>query len=285
MGEKMLFGAHMSIAGGFEQAIFRGAAAKCDVVQIFTKNNNRWQAKKIQPAEIENFKKAQKETGVRCIAAHTAYLINCASPDNMLYSKSVEALIVEAQRAEQLEIPMLVLHPGAHIGSGLKQGAARIVQAIRTVLKRTKGYNVRIILETTSGQGSSIGHSFEELALILRNIKDRKRIGICFDTCHAFAAGYDLRDKKTYRQIFTEFDTIIGIEYLKMFHINDSKKGLGSHIDRHAHIGKGFIGKAGFQNLVTDRRFSAIPMILETPKGNDLKEDKQNLKILRELAQ
>ncbi len=210
----MLFGSHMSIAGGLYKAIYSGAEAGCDVVQIFTKSSNQWKAKELLPSDIDKFLRAQEATKVRCVAAHTSYLINCASPNDLLFKKSVDALIIELSRAEALQIPYLVLHPGAHVGSGLEAGIARIVDALHIALEETKGYKVKIALETTAGQGSSIGSKFEHLGSIIRKMKNKKRICICLDTCHSFAAGYNLSDRKSYKKIFADFDDLVGIQYI-----------------------------------------------------------------------
>jgi len=275
------FGAHMSIAGGLEKAFDRGQKANCDVIQIFTKNGNQWHAKPITSESVELFKVHQAETAVRCVAAHTSYLINCASPKPDLFGKSQDALLEELQRADMLDIPYLVLHPGAHTGSGRDKGVRAIVRALNEVISATKKSRVRIALETTAGQGSSIGCAFQDLADIMAKVSVPERIVVCFDTCHVFAAGYDFRNRKSYDKTIKEFDTIIGTERIALFHINDSKKECGSRVDRHEHIGKGCIGKDGFRCIVQDVLFRDVPMILETPKGDDLKEDIQNLKLLR----
>lgn len=276
-------GAHMSIAGGFDKAIEHGVRAGCQVVQIFTKNSNQWNSKAISPDDSARFHLKQEETNVYCVASHTSYLINCASPDHELYEKSENALFEEVKRAEMLEIPLVVLHPGAHMGSGVEAGIERISECLNRVLFLTKESSVKIALETTAGQGSSIGSSFSDLAQIIAGVMARDRVVVCFDTCHVFAAGYDLRDKKKYTQIMRDFDAAIGIQKLKLFHLNDSKKECGERIDRHEHIGQGCIGIEGFRHILSDARFKDVPMILETPKGKECAEDKENLKILRSL--
>ncbi len=228
------------------------------------------------------FRSAQKETGIKPVLAHDSYLINLASPDNRLYKKSLNAFIEEMERADFLGIPYLVLHPGSHKGSGAEEGIQRVARALNQAIDRV-GPSVTILLENTSGQGNCLGHRFEHLAAILERIDDGERIGVCLDTCHLFAAGYDIRKEKDYRSTLREFDRLIGIKTIKAFHINDSRKDMGSRVDRHCHIGHGFIGLEAFRCLVNDRRFRRIPKILETPKGPDLREDRMNLATLRSL--
>ena len=279
----MDFGAHMSIAGGFGKALERGVRAGCDVIQIFTKNNNQWKAKDIGPDAAEAFTAAQARNTVRCVAAHTSYLINCASPQKELYERSKEALREEVQRADVLNIPLLVFHPGAHRGSGAGRGIRKIARCVNDVIDANPESGVTLLLETTAGQGSSVGHTFEELAEILSMVRTPSRTAVCLDTCHVFAAGYDFRTAAGYDKMMNDFDKRIGLEYLRLFHLNDSKRECGSRIDRHEHIGRGQIGTSGFRNLLSDSRFFDVPKILETPKGNDLTEDTQNLRVLRRL--
>lgn len=228
------------------------------------------------------FRKAQKAAGIRPVLAHDSYLINLASPDPRHYRKSLDAFIEEMKRADFLGIPYLVLHPGSHRGSGSKEGIQRVARALNRA-RDIAGPAVTILLENTSGQGHCLGRRFEHLADILERVCDRERIGICLDTCHLFAAGYDIRTEKGYRSTMREFGRLIGIKTLKAFHVNDSKKDLGSRVDRHCHIGHGFIGLEAFRCLVNDRRFKNIPKILETPKGPDLQEDRMNLATLKSL--
>jgi deoxyribonuclease-4 len=216
--------------------------------------------------------------------AHNSYLINLASPDNDLYKKSIDAMLIEIERAEALGLPYIIMHPGAHVGSGDDTGLARIADSLNLLFERTKGYRVSLLLETTAGQGTVLGHRFEHIAEIIDKINYSKRVGVCLDTCHSYVAGYDI--KKRYDAVFNEFDKIIGLKRLKAFHLNDTLKVLGSRVDRHWHIGKGKLGLETFERLLRDERFKELPMILETPKGmdedgNDM--DVVNLGILRKL--
>ena len=281
MGD-LLAGAHMSIAGGIYRAFERGALAGCRTIQVFLKNSNRWESKPLTEQDRSLFRSAQKATGIRPVLAHDSYLINLASPDNRLYKKSLNAFIEEIERAEFLGIPYLVLHPGSHMGSGAKEGIRRVARALNRAMDSV-GPSVTVLLENTSGQGNSLGHQFEHLAAILERIDDGERVGVCLDTCHLFAAGYDIRNEKDYRSTLREFDRLMGVKTIKAFHLNDSRKDLGSRVDRHCHIGHGFIGLEAFRCLVNDRRFRRIPKILETPKGPDLHEDRMNLATLRSL--
>lgn len=278
-----LVGAHMSIAGGLHRAFERGASVGCRAIQIFLKNSNQWKAKPLSEEDRASFRQAHAVTGSIPVIAHDSYLINLASPDPALYKKSVEALIAEMQRANFLGIPCLVLHPGAHMGSGERIGLRRIAQALNLALRRVPP-PLMVLLETTAGQGSSLGHKFEHLAEILARVKQNERMGICLDTCHIFAAGYDIRTESAYAGTMKEFDRIVGVGRIRAFHINDCRKNLGSRVDRHTHIGQGFIGLEAFRLLVNDSRFAQIPKILETPKGPDLEEDRMNLATLRSLA-
>jgi len=279
----MLLGAHMSIAEGVFNAPVRGKEVGCDTVQIFVKNANRWVGKVMTDEEVEKFRQAKKETAIEPIFAHNSYLINLASPDNALYKKSINAMLGELERSERLKLPFIVMHPGAHVGSGEGAGLKRIAAAINTILDKTKGCKVKIALETTAGQGTNLGYTFEHLAALIEVVNDKKRICVCYDTCHTFAAGYDLRTRKVYEATFGEFDKAIGLKHICAFHLNDSVNELGSRIDRHAHIGQGHIGLSGFRLLMNDERFANVPMILETPKGPDMAEDVMNLNVLRGL--
>ena len=279
----MLLGAHMSIAGGVFNAPVRGKTIGCDTIQIFVKNASRWVGKEITDEDVEKFRDAKKETGIAPIFAHNSYLINLASPDDALYEKSINAMLDELERSERLKLPFIVVHPGAHVGSGEEAGLKRIAAAVNALFEKTKGHKVKIALETTAGQKSNLGYKFEHLAALIKAINDKKRIRVCYDTCHTFAAGYDLRTKKAYEATFAEFDKVIGVKRICAFHINDSVKELGSRIDRHAHIGQGHIGLSGFRLLLNDERFANVPMVLETPKGPDIAEDVMNLKVLRGL--
>ena len=273
----------MSIEGGVFNAPLRGKKIGCDVIQIFTKNNNRWESKKITDKEITAFKENQNRTGIKAVASHDAYLINLASPNKDVYKKSLIAFYDEMQRAEALGLPYLVFHPGAHLGEGEDMGVKQIADSINLLLSKKPKINLILLLETTAGQGTNIGWRFEQLAKIINLIEQKEKIGVCIDTCHIFAAGYDISIEEGYTKTFEEFDKIIGLKKLKLFHLNDSKKGLASRVDRHEHIGKGMLGLSAFRMLMNDKRFKDIPMILETPKGKEMEEDKINLSTLRSL--
>ncbi len=279
----MLLGAHMSISGGIFMSLERGKSIGCQTIQIFTKNATQWKVKPLTEKDIADYQEHQRETGIRPVVVHDSYLINLASPVHEPHEKSIEAFFIEMERAEQLGIPYLIFHPGGHLGSGEEEGVKRIADSINRVYKRAGGFSLKLLLETTAGQGTNLGYSFEQLAGIIDLVHKKESMGVCYDTCHTFAAGYDIRDKSSYNKTFEEFDRVIGLERLKVFHINDSKKGLGSRIDRHEHIGKGMLGIDAFRLLLNDKRFKDIPMILETPKGKEMKEDIMNLKILQGL--
>ena len=281
-----LLGAHMSIAGGLYRAPIRGKEAGCEAIQIFTRNRNQWKSKKLSTKEIGLFHKACEETSIRVVAAHSSYLINLASTRSRVFEKSVYALLQEMERVERLEIPYLVMHPGSHLGGGEKKGLKRIAGALNGVLERTSDYHVSILLETTAGQGTSLGYRLEHLAEILEMTESQERLGVCIDTCHAFAAGYDFRTAKAYRQFLQEFDRILGLDRLRLFHINDSKNGLGSRVDRHEHPGAGFIGLKAFSFFLNDPKLAHLPFLIETPKGKNregLDWDRVNLNLLRSL--
>ncbi len=279
----MRFGAHMSIAGGFDKAVDRAEQAGCDAVQIFTKNNNQWRAKPIEDDQIQKFQDRLNETHIGPTVAHDSYLINLASPDDELWEKSINAFRIELERCEQLGVPFLVTHPGSFVKSTEEEGIERIAQAINRVHDDLPNYKVMALLETTAGQGSSIGHRFEQLARIMERVKSPERVGFCLDTCHVFAAGYEIRTEEGYAETMSSFDSILGLDNLKVFHFNDSKKELGSHVDRHDHIGQGEIGLDGFRHFVNDKRFEDRAALLETPKSDDLHEDIENLERLRGL--
>ncbi len=278
-----LLGAHMSIAGGHALAIDRAMTFGMTACQIFTKNANQWAAKPIEPPAAEGFRARVAESDVAFVVAHDSYLINLASPDDALRERSTAAFGDELQRCGLLGVPWLVTHPGAHMGSGVDEGVRRVAEAVNRLLDELPNLDVTVLLETTAGQGTTLGRSFEELAAILALVEDRTRVGVCFDTCHVFAAGYDIRDESGYTTTMKAFDETIGFERLRVFHLNDSRKGLGSHVDRHAHIGEGEIGTEAFRLLVTDERFAGRPGILETPKDDAGEDDRRNLATLRDL--
>lgn len=278
-----LLGAHMSIAGGVEFAPIQGGKVGCEIIQLFTKNSNQWDSKPLTETQINLFKENMHKNKIQLAFAHDSYLINLASPDEVLHKKSLNAFIHELERAEQLDLMALVFHPGSHVGKGEEYALQRIAESVNLAHQQTPKYGVLTCLENAAGQGTNVGHRFEHLAKLIELVEDKKRIGICFDTQHAFAAGYDLRSEESYAKVWEEFDQIIGIEWLKCFHLNDSKKELGSRVDRHEHIGKGAIGLTAFRCLMNDSRFQNLPMSLETPKEADLKEDAENLATLRGL--
>ena len=277
-----LLGAHVSVAGGLEKAFANGLDVGCTALQIFTKNANRWQARPITETEAATFRQTWQESGIGPVIAHDAYLINLASPKGGVWEKSKAALRDELCRCAQLGITDLVMHPGAHLGSGVDVGLERIRQAFREILPESPP-QVRLLLENTAGQGSYLGGDFAHLAALLEGF-DEQRFGICFDTCHAHTAGYDLSSAESYARVMTEFDRLIGFDKLKAFHLNDCLKPCGSKVDRHTHIGQGTIGRTGFACLMQDQRFVEIPMVLETPKGDHGEMDRANLALLRQLA-
>jgi deoxyribonuclease-4 len=277
-----MLGAHVSIAGGLHNAPHNGKAATCEVVQIFTRSRNRWRARRILPVEVERFLRAQEETGVKVVCAHDIYLINPASPDKALFRKSWLALLEEADRCDLLGIPLLIVHPGAHGGSGEERGIERVAEALNRVFDRSPAGKVTVCLETTAGQGTSLGHRFEHLAEIRDRVENGSRVSVCLDTCHLFAAGYPIRTRPGYRATLQSFDEILGLKALRVIHMNDSKNGPGSRVDRHEHIGRGRIGKEPFGFFLNDGRLRSVPKILETPKTTP-RDDRINLKRLRSL--
>ena len=280
-----LFGAHLSVKGGLHTAVASAVAMECGTLQIFTKNASHWTADPLADGDVTAFRRAVGASPLRFVAAHDSYLINLASPDDAIFAKSVDAFVTEMERAEALGLSYLVTHPGAHTGSGEEDGLARVIAGYEQVHKRCRGFNVRVLVETTAGQGTAIGHRFEHLAAIFQRANCADRMDVCFDTCHVFAAGCPLATVDDYATTFQRFDEIVGLARLKLFHVNDSTKPLGSRIDRHAGIGRGAIGREAFRRLVTDPRFVHLPMILETPKeesGTDM--DVVNLGLLRSFA-
>jgi deoxyribonuclease IV len=280
----MIFGAHESIAGGVFNAITRGQDATCDAIQIFNKSNNQWRAKKLVADEVDQYLAAIEETGVSVACSHSSYLINIGSPDDALQAKSRNSLQEETERCNLLQIPNLVFHPGSHVGSGEEPGMDRIAENMNQVLANIPDNTVTLCLETTAGQGSNLGYTFEQIAYMVDQVEDKEHVGVCLDTCHIFAAGYPITDPKDYKKTIKQFDDTIGMDQLKIVHTNDSKTEFGSKKDRHEHIGEGLIGIEAFENFVNDKRFKNIPFILETPKGDDLSEDRENLAKLRSLV-
>jgi deoxyribonuclease IV len=281
-----LFGAHMSIAGGCHQALLTAQSFDCETVQLFTKNSNQWNAKEFTEADVQQFRDVLAASSLRFPMAHDSYLINLASPDEQLYQRSIDAFVVEMQRAERLGLAYLVTHPGAHVGSGEEAGLERVVAALDEAHRRCPGFRLQVLLETTAGQGSCLGWRFEHLAAILKGVREADRLGVCLDTCHVFAAGYELAPGDRFRATMKEFDRLVGLERLRACHLNDSVKPLGSRVDRHAHLGQGQLGIEPFRLLVNDRRLRDLPMVLETPKEETPKghTDARNLRTLRELV-
>jgi deoxyribonuclease-4 len=271
----------MSVSGGIYRALERGVESTCNVVQIFVKNQMQWKAKPLTEEDVAAFKKARKETGIKTVVAHDSYLINLGSPDDALWEKSIYSFVGELERCEALGVSGLVAHPGSHMGEGEEWGLKRIANALDVVHERTPCFKVKTYLETTAGQGTNLGYRFGQLRSIIDQTTDSKRLAVCVDTCHIFAAGYDIRDDKRYSATMKELIKVLGIRRIKAFHLNDSKKDLGSRVDRHDHISKGRIGIDGFRALINDKRFSKVPMFLETPKAGDM--DRTNLRKLRSL--
>jgi deoxyribonuclease-4 len=277
-------GAHESISGGFCKAFDRAQSVGCDAVQIFVKSNRSWAVRSFSEGEVARFRARAEETGICPVVGHASYLLNLASPDEALWAKSRDMLVVELERCEALGIPYLVLHPGSHVGAGEEVGLARVAQALGEVHAATPGLQTQVLLETTAGQGTSLGARFEQLAWLMEHTPGGQRLGICLDTCHVFAAGYELRTPDGYAATIEALDRTVGLERLAAIHLNDSKGNLGSRRDRHSHIGEGHIGLEGFRRLLNDDRLAGLPGLLETPKGDDLREDRENLAVLRSLV-
>jgi deoxyribonuclease-4 len=279
----ILLGAHMSIAGGVNMAIERARSINCTAMQMFVKNNMQWFARPLTRDEIALFREHRRRGELLSIFAHANYLINLAATNGQFHANSIRSLSEELVRADQLELPFLVLHPGAHLGAGEEAGLEKIVESIDRVLSRLPKIKTRIALETTAGQGSCLGNKFEHLAYIISRVREPNRLCVCLDTAHVFAAGYDIGNEASVRKTFREFDRVVGLNRLVAIHLNDSKTVRGSRVDRHEHIGKGKIGLLAFRFIMGDRRFRKIPKVLETPKGKDLREDVLNLRTLRRL--
>ena len=273
----------MSIDGGVHTAIERGCSIKCTAIQMFVKNNMQWFARPLAREEIRAFLEHRQRGELLSIFAHANYLINLAATNPQFLENSIRALSEELTRADKLELPFLVLHPGAHLGAGEEAGLQKIVASINRVFRKIPKVKTRIALETTAGQGSCLGHRFEQLAYILANVREPERLCVCLDTAHVFAAGYEIDSEAGVKKTFREFDRVVGINHLAAIHLNDSKTARGSRVDRHQHIGKGQIGLDAFRFIMRDRRFKKIPKVLETPKGKELVEDVANLKTLRRL--
>lgn len=280
---KLLLGSHVSTAGGFCKALDRAESIECTAIQVFVKGNTRWAFPEPKPDDVAEWRARLKNSLVRQVIAHTIYLVNLASQNPEFYRKSVDDMVDELNRCHQLGIADLVMHPGAHGGIGMEQGIEQIARSLDIIFDATPAVKTRVLLECTAGSGTAVGSRFEEIAAIIKRIRNKKRVGVCVDTCHLFAAGYDLRTKEQYEAVWREFDRLIGLKHLRAIHLNDSKKALGSHADRHEHIGKGQLGLEAFRLLLNDPRFHGIPMVLETEKDPDMKHDRENLEVLRGL--
>ena len=276
-------GAHMSVAGGLYRSLERGHSIGCNTIQIFTRNASRWAAKDVSSEEISLFQKARRAAGISPVFAHCSYLINLGC-EGEFYERSIDALIAEVTRAEYLALEFVVLHPGSHMGCGEEQGLKMVVQALNRVLAATSQMKCKIAIENTAGQGNCLGCKLEHLEYFIQHSSNPDRIGVCLDTCHLFASGYDFRSEKTYERTFQELLSRIPKRKILAIHLNDSKMPLNSKVDRHEHIGKGHLGVEAFGMLMNDPRFAKIPKVLETPKGKDLAEDVINLNILRGLT-
>jgi deoxyribonuclease-4 len=278
-----LLGAHVSIAGGVAESIGRGKSIGCDCIQIFTKSSRQWKSKPYTEEEIATFKRNLRESEIGCVVAHDSYLVNLGAPDEALRKKSVAGFIDEIERCEALGIPWLVAHPGSHVGSGEDAGIATIAKSIDEAHTACPGYTVKVALEITAGQGSNLGYSFQQMGRIFNAVKENDRLRLCFDTEHAFAAGYDISNEEGYQRTFTELDEHIGIKRIVAFHLNDSLKPFNSRVDRHEHIGKGHLGTKTFERLLHDKRFFGIPMCLETEPGPEMKDIAPDLVTLKGL--
>lgn len=291
-----LFGSHLSIAGGLYKAVDAAAALGMDTVQIFTHSpsqwsvlpvstEQKWQGKVLADDDIRKFREALEKSGIRRPCAHDSYLINLATPDDALWQKSLEAVVSELLRAESLGLEGVVMHPGSFVTSSEEQGQRRIVQGLDEAHRRTKGVRCQYWLETTAGQGTNLGHRFEQIAFVLDEVKEPERLGVCVDSCHIFAAGYAVQTQTEYDETMDKLDRSIGIERVRAWHLNDSKKPLGSRVDRHEHIGEGCLGLEPFRLILNDPRFADTPMYLETEKGerDGVNLDAMNLATLKSL--
>lgn len=280
-----LFGSHLSIAGGYHNAAIKAGELGMDTVQIFTKNNNQWRAKTLTDEDVRLFQAAVKDQGLRMPCAHDSYLINLASPNEELWQKSMDAFVVELERAEMLGLAGVVMHPGSYVDSCEEMGLTQIVKALDEAHRRTPGFKVQTWLEATAGQGTNLGFRFEHLGHIIQNSRDGHRFGVCIDTCHIFAAGYGLQTRSEYDETIQQLDEHVGLDRVTAFHLNDSKKPRGSRVDRHEHIGEGELGLEPFRFLLNDPRFADLPMYLETKKEqrDDEEMDNVNLRVLKGL--
>ncbi|MBS1271836.1 MAG: Endonuclease 4 [Candidatus Marinimicrobia bacterium] len=277
-----LFGAHVSIAGGIYKAPIRGEELECDAIQVFTKNQMQWSAKPLKQEDTDKFKMNMEKYRPNSVMTHDSYLINLGSPEDKKLEKSRNAFLDEIQRCDQLGIDLLVFHPGSHLEAGERRALDTIADSLNWAHEQTPDASVISLLEIAAGQGTNVGYTFEQLMDMIENVKDKSRVGVCMDTCHMFAAGYDIRTKDTYEATWKEFENVIGLDWLKAFHINDSKKPFKSNLDRHENLGKGYIGLEAFRLLLYDERFTGIPMVLETPGGDEWFT--KNLKAMRGLV-
>jgi len=276
------FGAHMPTQGGLHTAFQAGRDVGCEVLQLFTSSPQQWKARAITDEIAAAFQEAQAACGIRCVAAHDNYLINPAAADPEILQKSRASLIGEARRCDLLGIPALVMHLGCAVGAPEEEALARLIESVKIVLAETPPEGPQPLLETTAGQGTALGYTFEQIADVLEGVGQPDRMGVCFDTCHVFAAGYDLRTPEAYDATMQRFDELVGLEWIRLIHANDSKRELGSRVDRHHHIGQGHLGEEAFRHLLTDARLSGVPVVLETPKAGEM--DPVNLAALRRLA-
>lgn len=278
-------GAHCSIAGGLAEAVKRGALLGCSCIQLFTKNSNQWISPPLLQSDIDEFQLEMAKGPVVSAFAHSGYLINLASPEEDTLKLSLDSMRSELQRAEALELPFVVVHPGSHKGKGELAGILQVVASLEMLLEESEGCRVKIALETTAGQGNSVGHRFEHFSEIFVRLsaKYQRRVGVCLDTAHIFSAGYDIRREKGYNDVMEKFSDMVGFDRLLAVHLNDSAKGLGSRVDRHENLGKGCIGLKAFDMILNDGRFLNVPMVIETPKGGSCEADKRNLRIIRSL--
>ena len=277
----MFLGAHVSTSGGIRNAPQNGVRLGCEAIQVFTRNQMQWHPKPLLEEEIQSYRQAFLESHLEVALSHSSYLINLASPQESKLVQSQRAFRDEIDRCEQLGIPNLVFHPGAHMGAGVKAGLRSIIESLKDILKDKKGSRIQLLVETTAGQGSALGCTFEHLAEILEGVQEKRNVGVCLDSCHVFAAGYDLRTRKTYETTMKELEAVVGLARIRAVHLNDSQKELGSQVDRHATIGEGHLGLQAFKMIVNDPRFSGIPMVIEIP--GDEEADRRSLQLLKKL--
>lgn len=284
MKKDPFLGAHMSISGGVHTAFTRGTSIGCMTMQVFVKNNNQWQGRALTGEDIKNYKTEESKASIAPVVAHAAYLINLCAPDKSILKKSRAAFADELTRCESLGIKALIFHPGAHLGTGEGDGIKRVAESLNIAHDQTAGSHVLSAIESTAGQGSTLGYRFEHLRSIIDLVEERERMAVCLDTCHLFAAGYHIGTESGWEDTLKAFDDIVGLNRLVAVHVNDSKKEFGSRVDRHEHVGSGKIGLQGFRSLMNDPRLTNIPKILETPKSEDMHEDVENMTVLKSLV-